>query len=126
MPSAATISRSYHFESAHFLPHVPENHKCKRMHGHSYVVTVKLSGAIDKRGFVIDFAELDEIVDPLIKECDHKVLNDFIPNPTAELIAAWFLERLEGPLGRHDKVEFMHVRVNETVRAYAEVSASLI
>jgi len=34
----------FEFEAAHFLPHVPEDHKCHRMHGHSYHVTIYVEG----------------------------------------------------------------------------------
>lgn len=91
-----TISREYRFEAAHFLPYVPDGHKCKKMHGHSYRIVITVigkgqHGGLDNRGFVMDFAELDAIVAPLIKLVDHTVLNEtMISNPTAELIACWF------------------------------------
>jgi 6-pyruvoyltetrahydropterin/6-carboxytetrahydropterin synthase len=89
------IGRTYRFEAAHHLPLLPEGHKCKRMHGHSYRVDVVARGSLDARGFVADFAEIDAEVLPLVAEVDHRVLNDIegLENPTAELIAAWFLER---------------------------------
>jgi 6-pyruvoyltetrahydropterin/6-carboxytetrahydropterin synthase len=92
----ARIGRTYRFEAAHYLPLVPDGHKCKRMHGHSYRVDVVMSGSLDRRGFLADFAELDAAVLPLIAKVDHRVLNDIagLENPTAELIAAWLLERL--------------------------------
>jgi 6-pyruvoyltetrahydropterin/6-carboxytetrahydropterin synthase len=89
-----TIRRSYEFESAHFLPNVPEGHKCRNMHGHNYRLVVSVRGELDERGFVRDFAEVDEAVEPLLALLDHKVLNDTIENPTAENIARWFLSRL--------------------------------
>jgi 6-pyruvoyltetrahydropterin/6-carboxytetrahydropterin synthase len=66
------------------------------MHGHSYRVDVVVTGRLDRRGFVADFAEIDDQVLPLIGKLDHRVLNDVegLENPTAELIAAWLLERL--------------------------------
>jgi 6-pyruvoyltetrahydropterin/6-carboxytetrahydropterin synthase len=90
------IGRTYRFEAAHHLPLLPDGHKCKRMHGHSYRVDVVVRGALDARGFVSDFAEIDAEVQPLIARIDHRVLNDIegLENPTAELIAAWLLERL--------------------------------
>jgi 6-pyruvoyltetrahydropterin/6-carboxytetrahydropterin synthase len=44
----------------------------------------------------MDFAEIDAEVLPLIARIDHRVLNDIegLENPTAELIAAWLLERV--------------------------------
>jgi 6-pyruvoyltetrahydropterin/6-carboxytetrahydropterin synthase len=68
------------------------------MHGHNYRIEVVVSGKLDDRGFVADFAEIDADVLPLIKRVDHRVLNDVdgLENPTAEIIAAWFLHRING------------------------------
>jgi 6-pyruvoyltetrahydropterin/6-carboxytetrahydropterin synthase len=91
-----TITRKYKFASAHWLPGVPETHKCHRIHGHSYRMEVSVRGRPDERGFVMDFAELDEVVNPLIERIDHRTLNDIagLENPTAELIGVWFIERV--------------------------------
>lgn len=108
------ICRSYTFEAAHFLPCVPDGHKCKRMHGHNYRIEIAVDGLLDSRGFVVDFAELDDMVMPLIAALDHRMLNDVIENPTAEFIALWFLDHL--PMNRTT------VRVYENDRSYAEIS----
>lgn len=112
--SLARIGRSFRFESAHFLPLVPDGHRCKNMHGHNYRVEIVVSGSLDERGFVRDFAEVDAEIVPLIMQLDHRVLNDVegLENPTAEVIAAWFLERIEG---------CESVRVYENDDCWAEV-----
>jgi 6-pyruvoyltetrahydropterin/6-carboxytetrahydropterin synthase len=91
------LERSYRFEAAHFLPRVPPGHKCARMHGHSYRIDVALEGELDpERGWVMDFAEIDEQVAPLVRQLDHQVLNeiDGLTNPTSELLARWWWQRL--------------------------------
>jgi 6-pyruvoyltetrahydropterin/6-carboxytetrahydropterin synthase len=92
------IGRTYRFESAHYLPLLPEGHKCKNMHGHNYRVDIIVRGELDRRGFVKDFAEIDAEIAPLVKMLDHRVLNDIegLENPTAEVIAAWFFQRIIG------------------------------
>jgi len=88
----ARLERSYRFEAAHFLPKVPPGHKCARMHGHSYHVEITVEGDVDpERGWIVDFADIDEQVMPLIKQLDHQVLNeiDGLANPTSELLAGW-------------------------------------
>jgi 6-pyruvoyltetrahydropterin/6-carboxytetrahydropterin synthase len=109
------IGRTYRFESAHRLPNVPDGHKCKNLHGHNYRVEIVVSGKLDDRGFVVDFAEIDADVAPLIKKVDHRLLNDVdgLENPTAEIIAAWFLLRIEG---------CQSVRVYENDDCWAEVT----
>jgi 6-pyruvoyltetrahydropterin/6-carboxytetrahydropterin synthase len=91
------LQRDYRFEAAHFLPRVPEGHKCARMHGHSYQVTVVIEGEVDaERGWVMDFAAIDEHVTPLVRALDHHVLNelDGLDNPTSEHLAAWLWARI--------------------------------
>jgi 6-pyruvoyltetrahydropterin/6-carboxytetrahydropterin synthase len=111
----AKIGRRFRFEAAHWLPFVPDGHKCKNMHGHNYRVEVVVGGSLDGRGFVKDFAEIDEVVKPLIERVDHRVLNEIegLENPTAEIIAGWFLERIEG---------CESVRVYENDDCWAEAS----
>src|SRR5690606_30399132 len=43
------IGRTYRFESAHHLPHLPEGHKCKNLHGHNYRMEVVVRGTLDVR-----------------------------------------------------------------------------
>lgn len=115
-----SISRQYRFEAAHFLPDVPDGHKCKNMHGHNYRIVVTIIGqgqfgGIDARGFVMDFAELDAIVLPLLSLLDHKVLNDTIRNPTAEHLAFWIAMGVP---------QVNSVRVYETDDCWAEFTVN--
>lgn len=89
-----TVTRTYKFSSGHFLPEVPDGHKCKNQHGHNYRLELHIGRSELLRGMVIDFFDLDAIVNPIIGELDHKNINDTIANPTAENIAIWFQEKL--------------------------------
>jgi 6-pyruvoyltetrahydropterin/6-carboxytetrahydropterin synthase len=82
------------------LPMVPEDHKCRRMHGHSYRVEVYVSGPVRDDGMVMDFAELKAAWGPLKNRLDHRCLNDVpgLANPTSEALARWIWQEL-GALG---------------------------
>ncbi len=110
------IGRTYRFESAHYLPRLPEGHKCRNLHGHNYRMEVVLRGTPDERGFIKDFAEIDAEIAPLLKLVDHRLLNEVpgLENPTAETIAAWFLARIE---------DCERVRIYENDECWAEVTA---
>lgn len=85
------------FEAAHRLPNVPPDHKCARVHGHSYRVRIDVEGPVgDESGWVMDFADLRAVVEPVRLELDHRYLNDIegLDNPTAEHIARWLWRRL--------------------------------
>ncbi len=87
----------YKFEAAHQLPKVPAGHKCARMHGHSYQVAVTIAGEVDpEMGWLVDFADIDAVVRPVIGELDHRVLNDIagLENPTCEYVAVWLWDRI--------------------------------
>jgi 6-pyruvoyltetrahydropterin/6-carboxytetrahydropterin synthase len=87
----------FRYESAHMLPAVPPGHKCGVMHGHSYQLTVVVRGPVRSDGFVIDFSEIKDAVNPLIKQLDHHTLNDIdgLSNPTVEAQLVWLWERLD-------------------------------
>lgn len=92
------LSREFRFEAAHRLPKVPEGHKCRRLHGHSYKIGVEVSGEVDpETGWLIDFAEIKEAWKPLEDRLDHYYLNEIegLSNPTSEVLARWIWERLE-------------------------------
>ncbi len=90
------IYKAFSFDAAHFLPKVPEGHKCRNMHGHTYTIKVFISGEINKVGWVQDFGDIKKTTEPLIKMLDHSVLNeiDGLENPTAEILAVWIWGKL--------------------------------
>jgi 6-pyruvoyltetrahydropterin/6-carboxytetrahydropterin synthase len=93
------LTREYRFEAAHRLPMVPPEHKCARMHGHSFLVEIRIAGAIDPRmGWLVDYADITAVVEPLLKqELDHRSLNDVpgLENPTSEMLCVWLWKRLK-------------------------------
>lgn len=90
-----TVSKRFAFEAAHSLPHLPEGHKCRNLHGHSYVVEIHCAGPLDKRGFVIDYADISTAMKPVIERLDHHNLNEILPcHTTAENLGAWIMEQL--------------------------------
>lgn len=116
--TSTSIMRRYHFESAHWLPYVPEWHKCRRVHGHNYEVEITIEAEPKPDGFIMDFFDLDARVLPILTAIDHRTLNDIagLENPTAEIIASWFLGQLQDPWPPVSRV-----RVWETKDACAEV-----
>ena len=91
------IFKTFRFESAHRLPHVPDGHKCGRLHGHSYVVDVHVTGPVDPHTqWVVDFADISKAFEPVHDALDHRYLNeiDGLSNPTCERLAVWIWDRL--------------------------------
>jgi 6-pyruvoyltetrahydropterin/6-carboxytetrahydropterin synthase len=91
------IFKEFTLESAHRLPHVPPEHKCARIHGHSFRLEIWVAGEVDPaKGWLIDFAEIDDAMAPLHDALDHHYLNEVegLENPTSETLAAWLWQRL--------------------------------
>jgi 6-pyruvoyltetrahydropterin/6-carboxytetrahydropterin synthase len=91
------LEHDLRFEAAHWLPRVPEGHRCRRVHGHSYLVTVVVEGPVDpESGWVVDYATLEAAVKPAVDALDHRLLNelDGLANPTSEAIAMWIWARV--------------------------------
>lgn len=102
------IFKQFTFDSAHFLPNVPLDHKCRGMHGHTYRLVVYIEGTPDPHvGWVMDFADLKKVADPLVKELDHRLLNEIegLENPTCERIAIWIWDRLKPSLPQLSRIE---------------------
>lgn len=86
------IFKEFIFEAAHRLPNVPADHKCARLHGHSFHVEIHVDGPLEKHtGWVCDFADIKTAFQPMYDQLDHHYLNEIegLENPTSELIAQW-------------------------------------
>ena len=91
------IFKTFKIEAAHKLPHLPEGHKCRRLHGHSFQIDIYVRGIVDKeQGWVQDFAEITAAFRPLFEDLDHHYLNDIegLQNPTSERLAQYVWVRL--------------------------------
>jgi len=102
------IYKEFSFDSAHFLPNVPDGHKCKNMHGHTYRLRVVLTGQTDPvLGWIMDFKELKDAVSPVIDQLDHKLINDIkgLENPTAENITVWIWNKIKPSLQQLSRIE---------------------
>lgn len=90
------IYKDFHFDAAHWLPKVPEEHMCRRLHGHTYKLRVWCAGAIGDSGMVVDYREIADAVRPVIDVLDHHLLNEIpgLSNPTTEVLAQWIFNKL--------------------------------
>lgn len=102
------IFKQFTFDSAHFLPHVPPGHKCREIHGHTYRLVVHIEGKLDQNlGWVMDFADLKKIIDPIVKSIDHQLLNNIegLENPTCEMIAVWLWNKIKPEIPSLARIE---------------------
>jgi len=138
--STIRITKQFNFETGHAL--YGYNGKCKNIHGHSYKLSVTVSGKpIEdhthvKFGMVIDFGDLkkivnEEIVDifdhatvfnkntphielanELIKRDHHVILVDY--QPTSEMLVIDFAEKIKKRLSKNIKLHSLKLQETET------------
>lgn len=142
------ITKQFSFETGHAL--YGYDGKCKNVHGHSYKLSVTVSGTpiLDashvKFGMVIDFGDLKKIVkEEIVDQFDHAtVFNQNTPHvelanelenrghhvilvdyqPTSENMVTDFAARIKNRLP-HD-VELHSLKLQETESSFAEWYAS--
>lgn len=141
--STIRITKEFRFEAAHALKGY--DGPCKSIHGHSYKLTVTISGTpiedkgSPKIGMVMDFGDLKAIIKKkIIDSFDHAlILNKDYPmediekikdifcniiwveyQPTSENMLIDFAERIEPllPTG----VKLFSLQLRETANSYAE------
>jgi queuosine biosynthesis protein QueD len=95
------IYKEFSFDSAHRLPMLPEGHKCRRLHGHTFRVALHLSGPVEPEpGWVADYGEIKAAFAPVYDQLDHRYLNEIkgLENPTSENLARWIWRAMKARL----------------------------
>lgn len=109
------------FEAAHRI----EGYigKCSRLHGHSWTVEVCAAGnELDGIGMLVDFKEVKKTVNEILDTMDHQYLNELPAfqadcNPTAENIAKYLYDRLEGHAIFTGRAKLRSIQVWESPRS---------
>src|SRR5579863_2296777 len=112
------LIKQFHFEAAHDLPTFPLDHKCRRLHGHSFRFDVIVEGEVDsKKGYLIDYGDIKLACEPIVRRLDHYYLNDIegLENPTSENLARWLWQRL-----KPDLPQLSSIVVHETCTSSCE------
>jgi 6-pyruvoyltetrahydropterin/6-carboxytetrahydropterin synthase len=135
------IAKEFRWEMGHRLPE--HFGLCKNIHGHSYKMIVEFEGELDKNQIVIDYYDVEKIINPVIEKLDHsfmvnkndkivlelldkmnskKVVVDF--NSTVENICTFLLSKIKGS-SLPSNISSITVRVYETQFDYAEEKLKL-
>ena len=85
------IWKSFTFQASHQLPNVPDGHKCKNMHGHTFRVILYLDSLAGQKVFGIERA-CDELKEELNMRCLNEITG--LENPTSENLASWIWSKI--------------------------------
>jgi 6-pyruvoyltetrahydropterin/6-carboxytetrahydropterin synthase len=115
------VSKEFCFESAHILPRHPG--KCSRLHGHSWRLKVEVHGPVkSETGFVRDYYDLTEAVQPIVDRFDHQLLNCFVRYPSSENLAIHIAHELVYrlfPRNQDFRLVRLVVGISETQKTWA-------
>ncbi len=86
------------FCSAHFLRDYEG--LCANLHGHNWKVEVCFRHPdLQPNGILIDFIDVETVLDGILKKLDHSVINEIPPftemNPTSETLAYWIYHEIK-------------------------------
>lgn len=85
-------TKDVRFSASHILPNLPEGHLCSRLHGHNYIVRITLGGKqLNDNGRIEDTMSVIPWERHIQTKLDGTHLNDTIPLPTPENLAAYLL-----------------------------------
>lgn len=104
------LRKKFTFEASHQL--MNHDGKCRRLHGHSWVMWVEIIGneiqSGEKENMLMDYTEIKKIVNPLVGEVlDHHHLNDTLLEdmPTSEYLAMFVFKTLKPDLPLLNAIE---------------------
>jgi 6-pyruvoyltetrahydropterin/6-carboxytetrahydropterin synthase len=111
------VSVEHTFAAGHALRNYKG--KCENVHGHNYRIQVVVRGEkLDETGMLADFVELKRLLRAVCEPMDHVFLNEMQPftevNPSAENMARYICERMQGELVQENPVTVTEVKVWET------------
>ena len=120
MKNEITVSKKVSFDAAHYLPGY--DGKCANLHGHHWVVELGVKGSLDEQtGMVVDFTVLKFFLSQIQANLDHHLLNDVLPNPTAENLVFYIKSKFYEQLWGLEGVKLDFIRVWETEDSMAEL-----
>ena len=133
-----SITKIFSFEAAHAISDY--DGACKHLHGHSYILHVRISSEELRQDMILDFKHLKQIVQTeVLAHTDHALmLKDHAENrssyahytgkllwlpyePTAERLIGWVAERVSAALPAG--ITLRSLRLYETATAFVEWEA---
>jgi 6-pyruvoyltetrahydropterin/6-carboxytetrahydropterin synthase len=124
-PGEVAVTRAKAFEAAHRY-HDERFGKATRLHGHNFVVTATIGGAIENRThLLVDFRGLDELLADAVAPLDHRRLDtEYVAlggkEPSTEALAEALFTELAPQVRAKLGAQLARLRVAESDRLWSE------
>lgn len=118
-----SVTKRLEISASHKLK-LPYESKCENLHGHNWIIHIHVcADELTDYGMVLDFVHIKNLIH---SKLDHQNLNDILKvNPTAENIAFWIQNTINGYLEKQEPNRIVYVnkvRVQESEGNIAEWS----
>lgn len=122
------IWKELSMDSALRLRHAPEGDGRRRLHGHTYVLRLHLTGPLDEvLGWTVDFGDVKELFQPIFKRFDHKPLHEIaeLEDCDAVSLARWLKQQASPMLPALNRIDLYPTRQQGVVLGWAESSPAI-
>ncbi|MCG6913767.1 6-carboxytetrahydropterin synthase [bacterium BMS3Abin03] len=135
------VAKEFHWEMGHRLPE--HFGLCKNIHGHSYKMIVEFDGELNESEMVIDFYDVEKMINPIVEKLDHafmvknddKITLEFLEKMNSKKVVVDFESTVENickyisgeviSAKLPENLKNISVRIYETADAYAELNVNL-
>lgn len=105
------------FSAAHHLPDYQG--PCHDLHGHTWKAVFVIEGPVGPDGMVCDFKVIKKLLDDQLP--DHQLLNNLLPNPTAENLAQYLFDKAGAALSqKHLTLKTLEIWESDNAAAILE------
>lgn len=97
----ATIWVSSGFKAYHYHGGALNEEK----HAHDFKYKIFLKGQLNAEGFLVDFREVEKLLNIINARLENKILNEIIPPATTEVLAIYLFEEIKKTFPQIYKIE---------------------
>ena len=122
------IWKQQRFESALRLQRAPAGDKRRRLHGHSYLLRLHLSAALDPvHDWTVDYGDVKSLFKPTYAALDHHALNELRNIQDADLtsLARWIRSQASDALPQLDRIDLDQTPGCGVILSWGEQSPAL-
>ena len=135
------VAKEFYWEMGHRLPE--HFGLCKNIHGHSYKMIVEFDGELNESEMVIDFYDVEKMINPIVEKLDHafmvknddKITLEFLEKMNSKKVVVDFESTVENickyisgeviSAKLPENLKNISIRIYETADAYAELNVNL-